>query len=387
MATTVSERGGPNDMVRKGEDIEKQLIEAQKYESSNPRKAIELYNQYIHNDSANIRDKETTIIKTGELVAKEGEASGLAEYIRSLESIWNSLPRAKTARLLRTLLDMFAKVEADKKVEMELVAELVDWCVRDKRAYLKQTLEFRLAALQLDNKMYTDSLALVGQLLRELKQMEDKLTLVEVHLLECKIYFALRNGPKAKAALTAARSNANAIYCPPLIQAALDMQSALVYADENDFKTAYSFFYESLDSYASQDDPRGATALKYLLLCKIMLGQADDIDTLASGKLGQKYTLGEEVAAMKAVGEAHRKKSLKAFEEALARFPEQLGTDMMIHAHFQSLYDQLLEQNLLSIVQPYSKVQLAYISQSIGLPVDVVESKYLCEIPLFTFSL
>jgi 26S proteasome regulatory subunit N6 len=307
-------------------------------------------------------------------VAIQGPASLLAAYIRSLESAWSILPRAKTARLLRSLLDLFTHCP-DKQVEMQLASELVAWCVRDKRAYLKQTLEFRLAALYLDNRMYTDALTLVGQLLRELKRMEDKLTLVEVHLLECRIYFALRNGPKAKAALTAARSNANSIYCPPLIQAALDMQSALVYVDENDFKTAYSFFYEALDSYASQEDPRGATALKYLLLCKIMLGHAEELDGIANGKLGQKYSLGLEVSAMKAVGEAHRNKSLREFEEALGRFPEQLGTDMMIHAHFQSLYDQLLQQNLLRVISSYSKVQLTFVAQSIGLPVDVVESK------------
>lgn len=223
--------------------------------------------------------------------------------------------------------------------------------------------------------MYSEALRLVGQLLGELKRMEDKLTLVEVHLLECRIYFQLRNGPKSKAALTAARSNANSIYCPPLIQAALDMQSALVHADDGDFKTAYSYFIEALDSYGSQGDPRGALALKYLLLCKIMIGQPDDLDSLATGKLGQKYSVGEEVIAMKAVASAYRNRSLQEFEEALANFPDQLGTDMMIHNHFQTLYDQLLQQNLLRIISPYSKVQLSYISQSIGLPLDVVETR------------
>jgi 26S proteasome regulatory subunit N6 len=276
---------------------------------------------------------------------------------------------------LLDLLAIGAQKSAIKELEMKLCLDLVEWSGRDKRAFLKQTLELRLASLYLDNRMYTEALALVGTLLRELKRMEDKLTLVEVHLLECRIYFQLRNGPKAKAALTAARSNANSIYCPPLLQAALDMQSALVYADEGDFKTASSYFIETIDSYSSQDDPRGAIALKYLLLCKIMLGQAGDLDAVAGGKLAQKYSIGPEVAAMKAVGAAHANKSLQEFETALASYPEQLGTDMLIHAHFQSLYDQLLQQNLLCIIAPYSKVQLAFIASSIGLPVPVIESK------------
>lgn len=67
-----------------------------------------------------------------------------------------------------------------------------------------------------------------SQLLQELKKMDDKALLVEVQLLESKTYHALSNLPKAHAALTSARTTANAIYCPPKLQAALDMQSGVL---------------------------------------------------------------------------------------------------------------------------------------------------------------
>jgi 26S proteasome regulatory subunit N6 len=194
--------------------------------------------------------------------------------------------------------------------------------------------------------------------------------------------------------LTSARTTANSIYCPPKVQASLDLQSGILHAaDERDFKTAFSYFYEGFEGYDSVENVRALTALKYMLLCKIMLGQSDDVNQIVSGKLVSfperpqlvgfslnfsfqaiSYS-GKDIDAMKAVAQASHKRSLADFQQALKEYKAQLEDDVIVRAHLDSLYDTMLEQNLCRIIEPYSRVQVAFIASSIKLPIQQVEKK------------
>uniref|UniRef100_A0A673UQ08 26S proteasome non-ATPase regulatory subunit 11 n=1 Tax=Suricata suricatta TaxID=37032 RepID=A0A673UQ08_SURSU len=319
------------------------------------------------NDEEAVQVKEQSILELGSLLAKTGQAAELGGLLKYVRPFLNSISKAKAARLVRSLLDLFLDMEAATGQEVELCLECIEWAKSEKRTFLRQALEARLVSLYFDTKRYQEALHLGSQLLRELKKMDDKALLVEVQLLESKTYHALSNLPKARAALTSARTTANAIYCPPKLQATLDMQSGIIHAaEEKDWKTAYSYFYEAFEGYDSIDSPKAITSLKYMLLCKIMLNTPEDVQALVSGKLALRYA-GRQTEALKCVAQASKNRSLADFEKALTDYRAELRDDPIISTHLAKLYDNLLEQNLIRVIEPFSRVQIEHISSLIKL--------------------
>ncbi|KAJ3331844.1 26S proteasome regulatory subunit rpn6, partial [Kappamyces sp. JEL0680] len=53
-----------------------------------------------------------------------------------------------------------------------------------------------------------------------------------------------------------------------------------------------------------------------------------------------------------------------------------LNNDPIVRNHLAALYDTLLEQNLLRIIEPYSRVEIAHVAQLVQLPTVQVEAKY-----------
>ena len=95
-----------------------------------------------------------------------------------------------------------------------------------------------------------------------MRKLDDKPLLVEIHLIESRLYYDLRNFPRSRAALTAARTAAGAIYCPPALQAAIDMQAGIINSQEKDFRTGFSYFVEAFDAFQNFDTPNAVLSLK-----------------------------------------------------------------------------------------------------------------------------
>jgi 26S proteasome regulatory subunit N6 len=303
------------------------------------------------------------------------DAPSIAKLLRGHKEFLTAIPKAKTAKLVRTLIDRVGQVHGSNALQAELLDESIAWCKAEQRNFLRIRLQTRLAGLLLAQEKFHDALILAQALLREIKKLDDKPLLVEIHVLESRIHHQLHNVPKARAALTSARAAANSIYLAPETQADIDLQAGTLAAEDEDYNTASSYFFEAYEAHGSlKQRSMASKCLKYMVLSKIMTGSSEDALALLNGKQGIQYA-GPAVEAMRAIVAAYSDRSLSAFQEALKDYKVEIVDDEFISRHLQRLYDRMLEGNLARLVEPFSRVELEHVAKLIALPVAQVETK------------
>jgi len=337
--------------------------------------------------------KEKAVYELTRAYCDKKEYAAIVSFLES-STFFKKVTKAKCAKVVRQVLDIVSSLAPTAyDMQREICEKIIAWCQREKRSFLRQRVEAKLAAILFHQNLYADALELIDRLLSELKKIDDKQLLVETHLMESKIHFGLRNVPKAKAALTASRTCANAIYVAPNLQASIDTMSGTIHTEEGDYKTAHSYFLEAFEQLDQMNEQvQAVPCLKYMMLCKILdsltktlklsakgaIG-ADknaglDVSTLISSRQAVKYA-GRDLEAMSAIGKAANSRSLNEFEKVLKEYAEELQQDLLIKHHLHILQEQLLESNLIRIIEPYSCVELQHVTDLMELPLPVVEKK------------
>jgi 26S proteasome regulatory subunit N6 len=285
--------------------------------------------------------------------------------------------QVKAAKLIRQLIDSLSHEADSRSLQILICEECTEWCHEEKRTFLRHRVQIRLAMLYLEEGKYQAALDVAGILHSEVKKLDDKLLLVEILVVEAKINISLNNIPKAKVSLTAAKSNANAIHCPFLLQAEIDSISGIINAQEKDYKTAFSYFNEAFDSlHQNHEKQRATRALRYMLLSKIMADQPKEVEQIVNSKVvAMEYAGEESTEALLAIAKAQRTRSIEIFENVVRKYEREIACDPVISLHIKDLNERLVEQNLSRILEPYSRVEIEHVARLLKLSPQRVQSK------------
>ncbi|CAD8121564.1 unnamed protein product [Paramecium sonneborni] len=349
-----------------------QEIENSRLDQSNLERALIKLLTFDSKSEEHLKHKESAYYKLSQLYCKQNQPQQVFQIMKSHD--FSGFNQTRAAKIMRQMIDQVAQLENTIDLQVDMCQFLIDQCARDKKNYLKHKMQIRLATLYNEQEKFTQGIEIIDKIVGEVRKADDKHLLLEIYLIESKLHFGQTNLAKAKASLTAARACSNTIYCPPHVQAEIDMMAGVLYAEERDYRTSYSYFYEAFEAFNNLEDKRALGTLKYMLLCKIMIGATDEVKQILTGKHGLKYA-GRHLEAMKAISNSNQKKSLIEFTKVLDEFKEEIEGDKVIRLHIKQLYEVLLEMNLFQVIQPYSKVQIDYITQRMSIDVEIIQRK------------
>ena len=156
--------------------------------------------------------------------AECSDCESLCDLLSDCLKVFEKHPRSRAAKVVRGFIACVAAVRVSPAAVVAVCEPAIAWCKREGRHFLETRLNLSLAKARLSQGALSEAQQQLQQLLRDCRRIEEKQLLVEVYLLESQLQYQLKNTPKSRAALTAAKTTANAIHCPPTVQGQLDLQ-------------------------------------------------------------------------------------------------------------------------------------------------------------------
>lgn len=323
--------------------------------------------------SMNEEKEEHVLGVCRELIAA-GDYEGLLELLRTLQDVWQGLSTVRLTKIVKKTFELVPLGAESYEGVLRVLRGLIE--ATADRQMLRLDLECREVHVLLGIGRYAECLERIKEVAKELKRIDDKTSLISLYVYESRAFYELRDAARARASLTSARALAVSAACPAQLQAQIDLLNGMYLSDEQAYDTSISYFTEATEGFV-QDGAleNGRTALRYLVLAKIMGGHTGDMKSVLDAKYAHKIRDDAFLAILLRVHEACQARDLKAYSTILSENGALLETDGYAYRHLQRLYSVLLDRNILKIIEPYSHVRLAFIAQRLGSGEDVIEAK------------
>eukprot|EP00915_Cephaloidophora_sp_WS-2016_P006174 GHVH01008145.1.p1 GENE.GHVH01008145.1~~GHVH01008145.1.p1 ORF type:complete len:412 (+),score=86.38 GHVH01008145.1:114-1349(+) len=310
------------------------------------------------------------------------DPAGIEIFFKEVALLLSDLPKVKAAKAVRSWVDIIGSLDSSSSTNVEsqiaLCKHVIEWSILEKRTFLKHRIQVKLAWILLEQRKLVEGLPLVETLAFEVKKLEEKVLLVEVHLIQSKMLFEMHNIPRAKASLTACRANSNSVHISTQLQAAIEFTGGILAAAETDYHVAHSYFQEAYDGFLTikehEKDDSIALSAAMMLLMKLMDMKLSEFDSMTRSKHYLPLRHNEKVASVIALGAPIKTKDLATFRKLCLTTPF-LQENKIVRGHLEDLEEKLLSDVIVKLLNAYSCCGMAHVAAVLNLEPEVVNRK------------
>ncbi|ORD94372.1 PSD11 [Enterospora canceri] len=322
-------------------------------------------------------EKERLVLGVVEEEIAKGDYDRILEMLTSLQDDWSGLSTARLTKIFKQIFGTISIGTDNYEGVIRLLNGLIDWS--GDRMLLKSDLECKLIYVYLTTGMYKETLDLIKVTVKRLKKFEDKINLIRVFLYESRAYYELKNLNMAKSALTAARALAVSVTTPSSLQAQIDLLNGMFLVDEKYRESATGYFVEAIEGFQLDKMPENAKLpLVYLVLCKMLDNKVDELKGLMQNKYVrnlQNENENEMLQVLIELAQISKHRDVVKYKGILADRSGLLQQNLFILKHLNLHYNELLNQNILKIVEPYSRVKITFIASKLNFEESLIEDK------------
>jgi 26S proteasome regulatory subunit N6 len=114
------------------------------YETAERENNFALFNAILDNprsDDVAIKVKEQSIYKVAKFYADSKDFELIMNLLKQNADFFSVIPKAKTAKIVRNLLNIVSSTPDSLVAQVNLYTEVVEWCKVEKRTFLRQRIE------------------------------------------------------------------------------------------------------------------------------------------------------------------------------------------------------------------------------------------------------
>lgn len=293
----------------------------------------------------------------------------LLTYIRS------AVTRNKSEKVINSILDFVsASTNTDLLKEFYETTLKALEMAKNERLWFKTNL--KLCKLWFESNEYVK----LGKILKDLHSscllsdgtddQKKGTQLLEIYAIEIQVYTVKRNNKKLKELYIRALGIKSAIPHPRIMGIIRECGGKMHMA-ERMWDEAATDFFEAFKNYDEAGNARRIQCLKYLVLAHMLMeSKVNPFDAQEA----KPYQQDAEILAMTNLVAAYQRNDINDFEKILKQNRSQVMGDEFIKNYIEDLLRKIRTQVLLSLIQPYTKIRIPFISEELNIPAKDVEA-------------